>query len=932
MSSNNKPTLYLIDAYALIFRAYYAFIRAPRINSKGVNTSAVFGFVNMLLEVLSKEKPSHIAVAFDPSGPTFRHTQFESYKAHRDETPEEIRKSVPIIKDFLHAMNIPILQVEGFEADDVIGTLSKVGAENGFFVKMMTPDKDYAQLVNDNVVMIKPKSMGNDVVVWGVNEVNENFNTVNPLQVIDILGLWGDSADNIPGCPGIGEKTSKDLISKYGSIDGIYEHIDELKGKQKENLINFKDQVYLSRHLATICLDVPIAFEPERYIAESPNREELVKLFNELEFRGVLTRVNDLFFTAAKPVQRDLFSQGSLFDEPETVQEETQIKSIYKTIKEVEHQYFAVKEKSEIAKLIVDFVNCTEFCFDTETTGLDVMSDELVGISLCKKKGLAYYIPVPPKHLGGVDFVKQFAPIFTNPNSTKIGQNIKFDYLMLKRYGVEVSEPFFDTMIADHLVNPIGKHGMDAMAENYLQYAPVSIEELIGAKGKEQKSMRSVSLPIITEYAAEDADITFQLKEILANKLKESNLVDYANSVEFPLLRVLANMEYEGVYINSHELELYSKELTLLVLDLEKQIYEQAGMEFNIGSPKQVGEVLFDHLNIDPLAKTTKTGQYSTGEEVLEKLKGKHPIIDLILKYRGLKKLISTYIDALPKLVHFDTNRIHTSYNQAIVVTGRISSTNPNLQNIPVREEEGREIRRAFLPQHEDFTFLSADYSQIELRLMAHFSADEAMIEAFNKGEDIHTATASKIFGVSLTEVTSDMRRRAKMANFGIIYGISPFGLAERLSIPRSEAKALIDGYFANFPGVKRYMDNVIKSAQETGTVETLSGRKRQLPDIFSKNQVVRGMAERNAINAPIQGTAADIIKMAMVKINRVFEKEQLKSKMIMQVHDELNFEVYLPELERVKSIVKEEMESAVSLKVPLLVEMGSGKNWLEAH
>ncbi|MBP8850083.1 MAG: DNA polymerase I [Breznakibacter sp.] len=934
--SSNKPTLYLIDAYALIFRAYYAFIRAPRINSKGVNTSAVFGFVNMLLEVLSKEKPSHIAVAFDPSGPTFRHEQFEAYKAHRDETPEEIRKSVPIIKDFLKAMNIPVLQVEGYEADDVIGTLSKIGSENGFFVKMMTPDKDYAQLVNESVVMIKPKSMGNEVVVWGVDEVNENFNTTNPLQVIDILGLWGDSADNIPGCPGIGEKTSKDLISKYGSIDGIYEHIDELKGKQKENLINFKEQVYLSRHLATICLEVPITFEPERYVAESPNREELVKLFNELEFRGVLTRVNDLFFNAPKPAQRDLFSQGSLFDEPAaattSVKVEDAPKSIYKTIKEVDHQYIAVKDKSEIAKLIEDFTNCNEFCFDTETTGLDVMGDELVGISLCKQKGVAYYIPVPPKHLGGVDFVKQLAPIFTNPNTTKIGQNIKFDYLMLKRYNVEVAEPFFDTMIADHLVNPIGKHGMDAMSENYLQYSPISIDELIGAKGKDQKSMRSIPLAVISDYASEDADVTFQLKEILFKRLKENNLVDYANSVEFPLLKVLAKMEYEGVFINSQELEAYSKELTLVVLNLEKEIYAQAGMEFNIGSPKQVGEVLFDHLNIDPLAKTTKTGQYSTGEEVLEKLKGKHPIIDLILKYRGLKKLISTYIDALPKLVNFDTQRIHTSYNQAIVVTGRISSTNPNLQNIPVREEEGREIRRAFLPQHEGFTFLSADYSQIELRLMAHFSADEAMIEAFNKGEDIHTATASKIFGVSLAEVTSDMRRKAKMANFGIIYGISPFGLAERLSIPRSEAKALIDGYFANFPGVKKYMDGVIQSAQETGVVETLSGRKRQLPDIFSKNQVVRGMAERNAINAPIQGTAADIIKMAMVKIDRVFEKEQLKSKMIMQVHDELNFEVYLPELDRVKAIVKEEMESAVSLKVPLLVEMGSGKNWLEAH
>ncbi len=932
----NKPTLFLIDAYALIYRAYYAFIRSPRINSKGLNTSAVFGFVNMVLEVIAKEKPSHLAVAFDPAGPTFRHLEFEAYKAHRDETPEDIRLAVPLIKEFLNAMNIPILEVSGFEADDVIGTLSKLGSENGFFVKMMTPDKDYAQLVNENVVMIKPKSMGNDVVVWGVAEVNENFNITNPFQVIDILGLMGDTADNIPGCPGIGEKTSKDLIGRFGSIDNIYLNIDELKGKQKENLINFKEQVLFSRYLATIKLDVPIAFEPESYIASQPNREELVKLFNRLEFRTLLTRINDLFFTAAKPVQFDLFSQGSLFpednnssSEEETLQQEA---SNFKTISDVEHEYISVNDKSEITALIEQFISSEEFCFDTETTGLDVMSDELVGISLCKQKGLAYYVPVPPMHLGGRDFVKQFEPLFMNTKSLKIGQNIKFDILMLMRYGIEVSGPFFDTMIADHLINPSSKHSMDYLSEQYLQYSPISIEKLIGTKGKEQRSMRAVPLNVITEYASEDADVTFQLKQILFNKLIDNKILDYANSVEMPLLKVLARMEHEGVFINSKELEAYSIELNEVVISLEKEIYQQAGTEFNIGSPKQVGEILFDRLKIDPLAKTTKTGQYSTGEEVLEKLKGKHPIIDLILKYRGLKKLISTYIDALPKLVNFDTNRIHTSYNQAIVVTGRISSTNPNLQNIPIREEEGREIRRAFLPQYEDFTFLSADYSQIELRLMAHFSSDVAMIEAFNKDEDIHTATASKIFGVSLAEVTSDMRRKAKTANFGIIYGISPFGLAERLSIPRSEAKALIDGYFENFPGVKAYMDGVIKSAQETGTVETLSGRRRQLPDIFSKNQVVRGMAERNAINAPIQGTAADVIKMAMVKIDKAFENEKLRSKMIMQVHDELNFEVYLPELERVKKIVKTEMESAVSLKVPLLVEMGVGKNWLEAH
>lgn len=927
MASETEKKLYLLDAYALIYRAYYAFIRNPRFNSKGDNTSAIFGFTNSLLEILSKEKPTHIAVVFDPSGPTFRHIEYPEYKAHRDETPEDIRKSVPIIKELVEAMNIPVIVEDGFEADDVIGTLSVKAANAGFKTYMVTPDKDYAQLVNEHVFMYKPRSKGGDVDIWGVDEVKENFSIEKPSQVIDILGLWGDSADNIPGCPGVGEKRAKELIANYQSIGGIYENIDNLKGKLKENLENNKEQVELSYHLATIKTDVPLELDEKSLKKEKPNMDRLMKLFEELEFKNLGARIRDMY--DAPPMQ------GSLFDMPSNDTSSQSLEDVvtgYKTIKDTDHTYYLADNDMAILSLVTELSLQSEFCFDTETTGLDMETVELVGIAFSFKANEGYYVPVSSNYDEALKTVKAFSDVFNNSEILKIGQNLKYDLSVLRKYDTIVQGPFFDTMIAHYLINPGLKHNMDFLSETYLNYQPVPIEALIGKKGKKQGNMRDVPVETAKEYAVEDADITFQLKEILYKEVTEAGLQDFFENVEVPLMDVLTDMEATGVRIDDRALNEYAVQLNEKMQNIEKRIIETAGEDFNVASPRQVGEILFDKLKLDPKAKKTKSGQYSTDEETLQKLKDKHPIIEDILQFRGLKKLLSTYVEALPNLINGTTKRLHTSYNQAIVVTGRLSSTNPNLQNIPIRDDEGREIRKAFVAADDDHLFLSADYSQVELRLMAHFSKDEHLTKAFKNGEDVHAATASKIFNVSIDEVTSDMRRKAKTANFGIIYGISAFGLSERLTISRSEAKSLIDGYFENFPDVKSFMDQCIAGAREKGYVETLFGRKRYLPDINSRNSVVRGVAERNAINAPIQGTAADIIKMAMVKIYQEFRKKKLESKMILQVHDELNFDVKKNELDKVKKIVIDCMENACKLSVPLEIDMGVGDNWMEAH
>nr|WP_321406663.1 DNA polymerase I [uncultured Carboxylicivirga sp.] len=921
-----KKDLYLLDAYALIFRAYYAFIRNPRINSKGFNTSAIFGFTNSLLEILTKENPSHIAVVFDPSGPTFRHEEYPEYKANRDATPEDIRKSVPYIKQLIEALNIPVIVKDGFEADDVIGTLSAKASEKGYKTFMVTPDKDYAQLVKDNVFMYKPRSKGGGNDIWGVEEVKENFSVNDPMQVIDILALWGDAADNIPGCPGVGEKRAKDMIQSYGSIDGIYENIEELKGKQKENMINFKDQVKLSYHLATIRLDVPIELDEKALEREKPNLNAVSKLFEELEFKNLMSRINSLYGTA--PVQGDLF--GSPVQE--SAEETFEIVTSFKNINDITHHYYLVNNEMKLASLRAELSVQKRFCFDTETTSVNAMEAELVGMSFSWKEHEAYYVPVPADKEKAKTIVDSFKAIFEDDNITKIAQNLKYDMLILKNNGINISGPFFDTMVAHHLLYPGMKSGMDYMAETYLSYTPISYESVVGPKGVKQKNMRDIDPAIVCDYAAEDADITLQLANKFEKEIAESDVKELFDEIEMPLIEVLAEMEFQGVRLDDAALKDFALQLKETISDLESKIIELAGMDFNISSPKQVGEVLFEHLKIDDKAKKTKSGQYSTNEETLQKLKDKHEIIPVILEYRGLVKLLNTYVEALPKLINTSTHKIHTSYNQAIVVTGRLSSTNPNLQNIPIRDENGKEIRKAFTATDDDHEFLSADYSQVELRLMAHFSKDDNLIDAFNRGEDIHAATAAKIFKVPLEEVTADMRRKAKTANFGIIYGISAFGLAERLTIPRKEAKEIIDGYFDSFPGVKTFMDECIANARDKGYVETLHHRKRNLSDINSRNAVVRGVAERNAINAPIQGTAADIIKQAMVNIYQRFKNENIQSKMILQVHDELNFDVLKSETEKVKSIVKQEMENAVKISVPLDVDMGVGQNWLEAH
>lgn len=919
--------LLLIDAYALIYRSYYALIRSPRINSKGFNTSAIFGFVNILEDVLKKENPSHVAVAFDPKGPTFRHEAFEQYKAQREETPEVIRQSVPIIRDIIEAYNIPILEVPGYEADDVIGTISKQAAQKGFTVYMMTPDKDYGQLVGDNIYMYRPKH-GGGYDIMGVPEVLAKFNLSSTEQVIDLLGLMGDSSDNIPGCPGVGEKTAQKLLADFGSIDNLLANTDKLKGAQKKKVEENAEQIRFSKFLATIKTDVPIEFDADSCKKQNVNEDKLIEIYTELEFRTFINRFKQEPQKEVKsgPVQGSLFA---IFSDENT---EAEKKSSLADLKSTPHTYHIADNEEEISKICSILANQKFFCFDTETDGIDPLTAELVGMSFSITKNEAWYVPVPANREEATKIVARFSPTLQNPEIQKIGQNIKFDILVLRKYGVKVAGPLFDTMIAHYLLNPELRHNMDYLAETYLKYKTVSIEELIGPKGKKQGNMRNVPLNQISEYAAEDADITLQLKDYFEPLLKQESVEDLFYNIEMPLIYVLAEMEATGVTLDTSALKESSEILSGQLVSLEKEIHELAGLEFNINSPKQIGEVLFDRMKLDEKAKKTKTGGYSTSEEVLEKLRSKHPIIGKILEYRGLKKLLSTYIDALPELINKETGKIHTSFNQAVTATGRLSSTNPNLQNIPVRDEMGREIRRAFTADNDNCIFFSADYSQIELRIMAHLSNDAHMVEAFVSGEDIHAATAAKIYNVPINEVTSDMRRKAKTANFGIIYGISVFGLAERLNIPRAESKELIDGYFNTYPEIRKYMDESIRVAKEHGYVETIFKRKRFLPDINSGNAVVRGYAERNAINAPIQGSAADIIKLAMIKIHQRFEEEGLKSRMILQVHDELNFNVYKDEYEKVKEIVLDSMENVIKLRVPLIADYGEGKSWLEAH
>ncbi len=920
--------LFLIDAYALIYRSYYAFIKNPRINSKGVNTSAVFGFINTLEDVLKREQPTHIAVAFDPKGSTFRHEAFEQYKAQREETPEVIRQSVPVIKEVIQAYHIPILEVPYYEADDVIGTVAKQAAANGFEVYMMTPDKDYGQLVADHIYMYRPK-FGGDYEVLGVSEVLEKYQLQSTEQVIDLLGLMGDTADNIPGCPGVGEKTAQKLLAEFGSIENLLANTDKLKGAQKKKVEENVEQIRFSKFLATIKTDVPITFDAELCKRVAPDEDRLVELYTELEFKTFINRLKGESSVASSSKEPKAAVQYDLFATEPVVESEV---SSLADINTMPHSYYLADTAEKQIALCEQLLQEKSFSFDTETEGLDPLTAGLVGMSFTIREQEAWYVPVPANREEATDIVLRLAPALQHPEIEKVGQNIKFDILALRKYGVQVKGPLFDTMLAHYLLNPELRHGMDYLAETYLKYKTVPIEDLIGPKGKKQASMRTVPIEQIKEYAAEDADVTLRLKHYFAPLLKQEGLESLFFEMEMPLIYVLAEMEATGVKLDTNALKQSSEVLSQQLSTLEESIYDLAGQSFNINSTKQVGEILFDKLKLDEKAKKTKTGGYSTSEEVLEKIRGKHPIVDKLLEYRGIKKLLSTYIDALPALIHPETGKIHTSFNQAVTATGRLSSTNPNLQNIPVRDELGREIRKAFIADDDDCIFFSADYSQIELRLMAHLSNDPHMVEAFCSGADIHAATAAKIYGIPVEEVTSDMRRKAKTANFGIIYGISVFGLAERLSIPRAESKELIDGYFQTYPRIKEYMEESIRVAKEKGYVETLFKRKRFLPDINSHNAIVRGYAERNAINAPIQGSAADIIKLAMIRIHQRFEAEHLKSRMILQVHDELNFNVRKEEFDRVKEIVLDCMEHVLQLRVPLIADCGEGKNWLEAH
>jgi DNA polymerase-1 len=934
-----EKKLFLLDAMALIYRAHFAFSKNPRINSKGLNTGAVFGFTNTLMEVLNKEKPTHIAVAYDTPEPTFRHIQFEAYKAQRQEQPEDISIAIPLTKKVVQAFNIPVLELPGFEADDIIGTFAKKAAREGFEVFMMTPDKDYGQLVEEHVYLYKPAFMGNAIEILGVNEVCAKFEIQRVDQVCDILGLQGDAVDNIPGIPGVGAKTAVKLLAEFDTVENLVANADQLKGKLRENVEQFGQQGILSKELATINIEVPLTFSEEDLLNSGFDKDKIKAIFEELEFRTTLKRVlgedtspNPNSSTAkskSDPAQLDMFASASSGDETET--KSTTL--AFKTIADTEHTYHLLESKNRIQKLATFLEGVEEFCFDTETDSLESLSANLVGLSFATQPGEAYYVPLPPAdRQASLEILELFRPAFENEKSLKIGQNIKFDLGLLSNYGITLKGPLFDTMLAHYLLEPDQRHNMDALSKSFLNYEPVSIETLIGAKGKNQGNMADVAVETIADYAAEDADITLQLKHTFAPLIEERGLTSLLTDVEGKLVYVLSDMERAGVKVDVSALKEISEALTLEIHDIEKSIYQLAGEVFNIGSPLQLGKILFDKLKLDPKAKKTKTGQYATGEEVLTKLGDEHEIVTKILDYREMAKLKSTYIDALPTLVSPVDGRIHTSYNQAVAATGRLSSTNPNLQNIPIRTARGREIRKAFVPGGPDFTILSADYSQIELRIMASFSKDETMIQAFRDGKDIHAITASRIFKVPLEEVDSDMRRKAKTANFGIIYGISAFGLSQRLNIPRREAGEIIEAYFTEFSAVKQYMDNVINQARETGYVSTVLGRRRYLPDINSRNMTQRGFAERNAINAPIQGSAADMIKLAMINIFDWMKTEKLQSKMILQVHDELVFDAHLSEVDLLKTEVTRLMKTALELEVPMEVGLGTGVNWLDAH
>lgn len=915
----------MIDAYALIYRSYYAFIKNPRINSRGENTSAILGFVNTLEDILRRENPTHIAVGFDPQGPTFRHEAYEQYKAQREETPEAIRFAVPIIKEIIKAYRIPIIEVPGYEADDVIGSMARKAEAAGFTTYMMTPDKDYGQLVTEHTYMYRPR-FGGDYEVMGIPEVCAKYDIKSPQQVIDILGLMGDSADNIPGCPGVGEKTAIKLIQEYGSIDNLLANTDKLKGAIQRKITENREMIEFSRFLATIKTDIEIFLDEEALQRKPLDEERLRQLFNELEFRSLADRI--LGKPTATP--KVMAQQATLFDAP-VEETSTPAEELLKSATDTPHKYHLVDNEEAMWDLAALLGNASAFAFDTETTGIDAMQSELVGMSFAMQAHEAYYVPVPANRTDAEAVVEIFRSALENDRIEKIGQNIKYDYIIMRNYGVTLRGKMFDTMIAHYLLQPEQRHNMDYLAEVYLQYRTITIDELIGSKSKGQISMRQVPIPDVCEYAAEDADVTWQLQEVLRKELEQEEMTMLFDEIEMPLVRVLAEMEIAGVQVDTEAIKSSAQSLEDRINALEAEIFDLAGMTFNIASPRQVGEVLFEHLKIDSKARKTKTGQYSTSEEVLEHLRPNHPIVGKILDMRGLRKLLNTYVNALPDLINPRTGKIHTSFNQTVTATGRLSSSNPNLQNIPIRDTEGREIRRAFVAS-PGCKFFSADYSQIELRIMAHMSGDSNMIEAFNSGADIHTATAARIYKVPMEEVTNDMRRKAKTANFGIIYGISTFGLAERLNIPRPEAKVLKDGYFATYPHIKEYMENCIDDARKKGYVTTLCGRRRMLPDINSHNATVRGYAERNAINAPIQGSAADVIKIAMTRIYNRIEREGLQARMILQVHDELNFDVPQHELEQLRQLVTEEMQNAYNLRVPLIADNGVADNWLEAH
>jgi len=950
---NTQKRLFLLDAYALIFRGYYALIKNPRVNSKGMDTSAIMGFMNSLFDVIKREKPDHLAVAFDKGGSSDRVEMYEDYKANRDETPDAIKISVPYIQSILKAMHVPCIEIEGVEADDLIGTLSKQAEKEGYQVFMVTPDKDYAQLVSENIFMYKPARMGNGIEIWGIPEVQKKFEVERPEQVIDYLGMMGDASDNIPGLPGVGDKTAKKFIKQYGGLEGLLENTDKLKGKMKEKVIANAELGRLSRKLATIMLDCDVTFNAENYELSEPDAEAVAEIFDDLEFRRLKDQFVKIFSgeaeasvgaavsntetakkieTASKKAAQAGAGQYNLFDANSTIADDVEEASSRQTIKTKEHHYQSVATSGMGLKLFLQNLNKqTSVCFDTETTGLNPLTAELVGIAFSWEAGKGFYLPFSDNKEEAQQLIEELRPFFENKDIQKVGQNLKYDIKVLYKYDIEVRGPLFDTMLAHYLINPDMRHNMDVLAETYLNYSPVSIETLIGKKGKNQKSMRDVPLEDQTEYAVEDADITLQLKEHFEKELGDANTQKLFDDIEIPLLRVLAAMELEGINLDKAFLNNLAEDLNNDIATLEASIYKEAGEEFNIGSPKQLGEILFDKLKLVEKPKKTRTGQYSTAEDVLSYLAADHTIIQNVLDYRGLAKLKSTYVDALPEQVEED-GRVHTDYMQTVAATGRLSSNNPNLQNIPIRTERGRQVRKAFVPKNEDYVLLAADYSQIELRIIAALSEEDTMIEAFKNGEDIHASTAAKVFNVPINEVTREQRSNAKTVNFGIIYGVSAFGLSNQTDLTRSESKDLIDTYYKTYPKLRNYMSNLVDDAREDGYVSTVLGRRRYLKDINSSNGVVRGAAERNAVNAPIQGSAADIIKVAMINIHKKLAEGNFNTKMLLQVHDELVFDVPKNELEDIKTLVKTEMESAYTLNVPLDVEVGVGNDWLEAH